>query len=166
MTNKTPQAEASAAEADTTTKAPDAGQTEEAAYTPPATKADLDALIAERVAQFADYDELKGKAAKFDEAENANKSELQRAQEAAAEASKRAEAAEARVLRADVAADKGVPAALLSGSTKAELEASADALLKFKGTAPKAAPPSGSGGPIHQAPGKTGDWLRDSLSAR
>lgn len=36
-------------------------------------------------------------------------------------------------LRADVAAAKGVPASLLSGSTQAELEASADALIAFRG---------------------------------
>lgn len=36
-------------------------------------------------------------------------------------------------LRADVAAAKGVPAGLLSGSTQAELEASADALIAFRG---------------------------------
>jgi hypothetical protein len=37
-------------------------------------------------------------------------------------------------LRAEVAAAKGVPVALLSGSTQADLEASADALITFKGT--------------------------------
>lgn len=36
-------------------------------------------------------------------------------------------------LRSTVAATKGVPAALLSGSTQAELEASADALIAFRG---------------------------------
>lgn len=36
-------------------------------------------------------------------------------------------------LRATVAATKGVPVALLSGSTQAELEASADALIAFRG---------------------------------
>ena len=135
-------------------------------FTPPASQADLDKLLEAERARFADYDDLKTKAAKFDEAENANKTELQRAQEAAQLAEKRAADAEARVLRADVAAAKGVPAALLSGTTKAELEARADALLAFKGNPPKAAPPSGDGSTIHQAPGKTGDWLRDSLSAR
>lgn len=36
-------------------------------------------------------------------------------------------------LRASIAADKGVPVHLLSGSTKEELEASADALITFRG---------------------------------
>ena len=36
-------------------------------------------------------------------------------------------------LRATVAATKGVPAALLTGGTQAELEASADALIAFRG---------------------------------
>ncbi len=101
-------------------------------------------------AKFADYDDLKARAAKWDDAEAANKTELQRATEAQTAAEKRAEAAEAALLRAKVAEAKGVPAALLSGSTEAELEAAADALLQFKGTAPKAPPAEGNGGDVHQ----------------
>ena len=96
--------------------------------------------------RFADYDELKGKAAKLDEAEAANKTELQRAQEAAQAAEKRAADAEGKALRAEVASAKGVPAALLTGSTKEELEAAADALLEFKGAGtPPVPPPAGDG---------------------
>lgn len=104
-------------------------------------------------AKFADYDELKAKAAKFDEAEAANKTELQKAQEAAQAAEKRAQAAESGLLRARVAAAKGVPVELLTGSTEAELEAAADALLAFKGTTPNGPPPEGHGADVH----KTGD---------
>lgn len=47
------------------------------------------------------------------------------------------EAAQVTALRATVAAAKGVPAGLLSGSTEDELNASADALLAFRGPARK-----------------------------
>lgn len=130
---------------------PATGTTQEApkAYEAPATQADLDRIVEARLARerakFGDYDDLKAKAAKFDEAENAAKTELQRAQDAVAAEKKRADAAELRVLRAEVAAEKGVPAALLAGSTKADLEAAADALLAFKGTTPKAPPAEGDG---------------------
>ena len=40
---------------------------------------------------------------------------------------------ESRALRSEVAADKGVPSSLLTGSTREELEASADALIEFRG---------------------------------
>lgn len=51
-------------------------------YTPPATQADLDRIIAERLsrqkAQFADYGEAKAKAAEFDKLQEANQTESQR----------------------------------------------------------------------------------------
>lgn len=137
----------------------------------PASKEELDKLIAAELAKFADYDELKGKAAKLDEAEQASKTELQRAQEAAQAAEKRAEAAEAKVTRAEVAEAKGVPASVLRGTTKEELEAHADELLAaFKEAAsaalPKAPPPSADGAPINKPAGDSGDWLRDSLNKK
>ena len=119
------------------------------AYTPPATQADLDALIATKVAQFGDYDDLKAKAKQFDDLDAANKTELQKAQDTATAAEKRAQDAEAKVLRAEVAAAKGVPASLISGATKADLEASADALLAFKGPAAKVPRTPGDGGDVN-----------------
>lgn len=122
-------------------------------YQAPATQADLDRIVENRLAKerqkYAGFDDLKAKAEKFDQAEAANKTELQKAQEAAAAAEKRAAAAEAGVLRANVAAAKGVPAELLSGSTEDELNAAADKLLEFKGATPKAPPAEGSGGDVH-----------------
>lgn len=66
--------------------------------------------------------------------EEANKTELQRAQEAAAAAQREAQEARLALLRRDVAAREGkvLPAGLadrLRGNTKEELEADADALL-------------------------------------
>lgn len=105
-------------------------------YTPPATQEDLNRIIAERVARertkYADYEDLKGKAAKYAELEESQKSELQKQSERAAAAEKRlAELEQQQQLagwRADVAKAKGVPAEVLRGSSKEELEAHADEL--------------------------------------
>jgi len=106
-------------------------------YTPPATQADLDRIIADRVsrerAKYADYDDVKSKAAEHDKLVDAQKTEAQKAAERLAAAEKRAAELEVKATRAEVAAAKGVPAELLSGSTKEELEAAADALIKFRG---------------------------------
>lgn len=86
------------------------------------------------------------KARLFDEHEEKGKSELQKAQEAAAKAEARAAALETKVLRAQVAAAKGVDADLLSGTSQEELEASADRLLAWRGAqTPKGAPSSDAG---------------------
>ena len=103
-------------------------------------QADFDAAIQARIARerakFADYDEVKAKADKLAEFEDAQKTEAQKAQERLEAAEKRAVELELKATRAEVAATKGVPVELLSGSTQAELEAAADALIAFKGTAP------------------------------
>lgn len=141
-------------------------QAESKPYEAPATQADLDRIVESRLARerakFADYDELKGKASKYDEAEQANKTELQRAQEAAAAAEKRATDAEGALLRAKVAnrAGKVLPpslAARLVGSNEAELEADADRMLEDllalgggqERENPKAPPAAGGGGDVH-----------------
>lgn len=67
------------------------------------------------------------------EIEEAQKTEADKAAERLAAAEKRAAELELRSIRAEVAAAKGVPANLLSGSTQEELEAAADALIAFRG---------------------------------
>lgn len=61
----------------------------EGGYTPPASQEDLNRIIEQRLARerskFADYDALKDKAAKFDQADAATKTELQKLQDAIAE---------------------------------------------------------------------------------
>jgi len=86
------------------------------------TQSEMDAIIGERLkrdrAKYADYDELKAKAAKFDEAEEASKSELQKAVEERdrlkAELDKLHAERERAEKVAKVAAEKGVDAALLA----------------------------------------------------
>ena len=86
------------------------------------TQAEMDAIIGERLkrdrAKYADYDELKAKAAKYDEAEEASKSELQKAVEERDALKARLEKLEADAKRAEevakAAAEHGVDAALLA----------------------------------------------------
>lgn len=73
------------------------------------------------------------KARRLDELEEASKTEQQKLEERAAKAEAKAAEIELRALKAEVANVKGVPASLLSGATQEELEASADALLAFRG---------------------------------
>ena len=118
-------------------------------YTPPATQEDLDRLIADRLSrqeakirgEFAGFDDLKAKADKFDASEAANKTELQKLIDRAEAAEKKAAEFEAEKKAAadkaahdkqvaewadEVAKATNVPAALLRGSTKEDLEKHAE----------------------------------------
>lgn len=86
----------------------------------------LAALQAERDARAVAEKRLK-------EFEDRDKTEAEKTAERLAAAEKRASELEAKALRAEVAAAKGVPAGLLTGSSQADLEASADALITFRG---------------------------------
>ncbi|WP_051701808.1 hypothetical protein [Mycetocola saprophilus] len=132
-----------------------------AGFTPPATQEELNSLIAGRLererAKYADYEELKAKAAKLAEIEAENLTEIEKANAAAAAALARAEAAEASLadrdakaahsaLIAEVSKTTGVPAELLHGETKEELEAHAVVLAKYAGRKVDVVPTAGSGG--------------------
>ena len=123
-------------------------------------QAEVDKLMGkvrrETRAQFADYEDLKAKAAKYDEAEDAKKTELQRLTEATERAT-RAEAriaeleaaAAHRVLVDKVASETGVPASILNGADEDELRASADVALawfKAKSDSAKSFPADTGGG--------------------
>ena len=80
------------------------------------------------------------------EIEEAQKTEAQKLADRLAQAEAKAQAAELKALRSDIAQAKGVPAVLLTGSTEEELNASADMLLEFRGEAAKPpAVPSAAG---------------------
>jgi hypothetical protein len=129
------------------------GGTGGAAFVAPTTQAELDRIIADRLSRerskFADYDDLKTKAAKFDEVEAKSKTDLEKEQERAnAAEQKLAEIAardEARKLRDDVAKEKGVSAALLRGTTREELEEHAAALAEVLPKTPVIPSPTGQG---------------------
>lgn len=84
------------------------------------------------------------------EIEDSKKSAEQKAADALAAAQSSATEAAAKALRYEVAAEKGLDLALaarLTGSTKEELEADADALMTLIPKAPEAAPPAPPNGP-------------------
>ncbi len=78
--------------------------------------------------------ELEAERKKVKDFEDRDKSEQEKAEQRATEAEKKAEAAEHKLLRLEVAAAKKLPSTLasrLTGETKAELDADADELLKL-----------------------------------
>ena len=103
------------------------------------TQEEMNRIVAERVqrekSKYADYESLKEKAAKFDENEEASKTELQKATEKAEKletelnALKKAEAV--KQIRDEVSIKTGVPANLLNGNTKEECEEQAKAIMEF-----------------------------------
>lgn len=78
----------------------DGGQGGGDQFVAPKDQAEFDRMVARRINQvksgFSDYEDLKAKAAKLDEIETANQSDLEKAQSALEAANKRAEEAEAR----------------------------------------------------------------------
>lgn len=100
----------------------------------PLGEAGIAALKSEREARKAAEKAAAEAQARIKEFEDRDKSEAQKQAEALAEAQARLAELTVAKTRAEVAAAKGVPASLLSGSTQEELEASADALIAFKGT--------------------------------
>lgn len=138
-------------------------------FTPISSQADLDRIIGDRVsrtkAKFADYDDLKAKASRFDELEQAKLGEVERERAAREAAEAREAAATAGLLRMTVAAETGVPAALLPSGTEEEMRSAADALIAFKGETsgprpPKPNPTQGLGSSAHAL---NGDSLEQAL---
>ena len=113
----------------------------------------LKALEAERAANKASKKQIAELQAKLKEYEDVNKSEAEKTAERLATLEKDNAASRSRAERLEVALDKGLPKALaarLQGSTREELEADADELLKLVGeqkpASPKPDPSQGHGG--------------------
>lgn len=105
-------------------------------FKPITSQEELDRIVGARVQRernkFSDYSELKEKAAKFDAAEEASKSELEklssRAEKAEKELNRLKQEAQLTEWRAQVSKDTGVPAEVLSGGTLVELQEHAERL--------------------------------------
>jgi len=116
------------------------------------TQEEMDQIVGERLkrerAKYADYEALKAKADKFDEMENASKSELQKAVEESASLKAELAAIKAadavREIRESVAKETGVPASLLTGDNEDDCKAQAKAILEF--ATPKGYPSVRDGG--------------------
>ena len=91
--------------------------------------------VAEEKGKYSDYEDLKAKAAKYDEAEEANKSELQKATERAnnleSELAALKKENEVRVMRETVSKETGIPSNLLTGDTEEACKAQAEAIKAF-----------------------------------
>ena len=102
-------------------------------------QADVDKIVAERLQRerqkYGDYDSLKDKASKYDQLEEASKTELQKAVDKAAKLQKELDglkqAETIRQVRAKVSKETGVPEALLTAGTEEECKAQAEAIKAF-----------------------------------
>lgn len=103
------------------------------------TQAELDKIVGERLGRerekYSDYETLKEKASKFEELEEANKSELQKATERATalenELNTLKKENEIRTIRENVSKETGVPVNLLNGGTLEECIAQAEAIRSY-----------------------------------
>ena len=125
---------------------------------------DFDKAIQARIARerkrYEGYDQYKAAAERLSQLEEAQKSEAQKQAEALQKAEQQLATERSARLRAEVAATKGVPADLLVGGTQEELEASADALIAFKGEPSGPVVPGQGKTPDAPAPENADDWLR------
>lgn len=103
------------------------------------TQEELDAIVADRLSRakskYADYADLQRKAKLFDELEEKNKTELQKAQEKSSklenELNELKKSNEIRDIHDKVAKETGVPASLLSGADEETCKKQAEEILKF-----------------------------------
>ena len=153
-------------------EAKETSEEEGKAFTPITTQEDYDritASIRHNVSKkFPDYEQLKEKAEKYDQLEESNKTELQKLQERAEAAEKKANALETEkqveAWKKEVSSESGVPIEVLHGNTKEEIEAVAESVrhLFEKQTTPVV-----PGGATHQLPPDgSGDFLRDGFNKK
>lgn len=103
------------------------------------TQDEVNAIVAKRIGEvqgkYADYEALKTKAEKYDAAEEASKTELQKAQERAtalqAQIDTMTKADNIRKVREKVSLETKIPANLLTGETEEECKAQAEAITAF-----------------------------------
>ena len=103
------------------------------------TQAELDAIVQDRVkrerSKYEGFEDFKAKAQKFDEQEEANKTELQKAQERAEELEAKLKKKEheetIRQMKKQVAEEFKVPADLLTGETEDDCRTQAQAIMSF-----------------------------------
>ena len=118
------------------------------------TQAEMDAIISDRLkrerAKYSDYEDLKAKATAYDAAEEANKSDLQKANEKAeslqAQLDALTKANKERELRDRISAETGVPASLLRGANEDDLRAQAEGIKGFASASKSSYPSVKDGG--------------------
>ena len=120
------------------------------------TQAEVDAIVGDRLkrerGKWSDYDALKEKANKYDQMEEANKSELQKIIEARDALQSELDGMKAenalREVRETVANETGVPANLLTATTEEECREQAKNILAYANT--KGYPQVRDAGEVHK----------------
>ena len=131
------------------------------------TQADLDRIVKDRLTRerenYGDYDALKAKADKFDEIEEASKTELQKATERVTalqtELDSLKKANTVRAMREKVAHDTGVPVNLLTADSEDACKEQAKQILEF--SRPSGYPQVKDGGEVRTSGKKS---TRDSFA--
>lgn len=103
------------------------------------TQAEVDKIVSERLQRdrnkYSDYEDLKAKAAKFNELEESNKTELEKANEKVASLTKELdtlkEADKIRKIRDAVAKEMNIPAELLTSDTEDGCRKQAEAIKEY-----------------------------------
>lgn len=124
------------------------------------TQEEVDAIVGDRLkrdrAKYADYETLKEKAEKYDAAVEAQKTELEKANDRAnslqAELDSLRNAETLRNMREQISKETGVPASLLTGETEEDCKNQANAILDY--ARPQSYPNIRDGGELPTPPGK------------
>lgn len=139
------------------------------------TQAELDAIVRDRLKRerekYADYDSLKEKASKYDEYEQASKSELEKATERAnalqAELDGLKKAEELRAMRTKIATENNVPIKLLTGTTEEECHAQVEEIKSMLAANGIPVGVSDGGEVVHTGQMSAGalfaNWAKDKL---
>lgn len=133
------------------------------------TQSELNAIVTDRLSrereQYADYAALKEKAEKYDAAQEADKSDLQKATEKVAALQAQVDAYtkadSLRSIREKVSQETGVPANLLYGEDEDSCKAQAQAILAYAGTGNGAAVIRDGGEVQTKRTGSTRDQFAD-----
>jgi chromosome segregation ATPase len=117
--------------------------------------------------KYADYDDLAKKAKAYDEAQEAAKTELEKAREESAKAIDELNALKAEKARSElrqkVSKETGVPADLISGDDEESMTASAQAIADYAKSASTIAPHD-KGGAARKGGKSNADLFADALS--
>lgn len=149
-------------------------------YTPPATQADLDRIIGDRLARerskLGDVEDLRKRAEAFDKLQDEKKSAEQRLAEERDREKQRADSEASMNLKLQVAlakapdgakpAEVAALAARLTGSSKEELETDAEALFALLGKNGRPAGDLGQGAQGGEVPTSMSDLIRQRVAAR
>ena len=118
--------------------------------------------------KYADYDELLKKAKAYDEAQEASKTELEKAREESAKAIDELNALKAEKARSElrqkVSKETGVPADLISGDDEEAMTANAKAIAEYAKKANTTAP-ADKGGAARRGGKSTADLFAEAISS-